>query len=403
MIVNVEDLRSTLLEIQKWITSGRKRGHVARSKALATVLEALDDGALVLWLSDLQRAEVRQALEDRVEGPPARPAGDRPVVPEPEASSPMSIPPTGVTPPASASPETVAYLAGEADSIAESATMPPAKPSLFVDPPRIGPMDYVNEYYPLLDRLGEIDHLSHNAVEQWSVCPMSWVLDKLADTGEVPALWNIGGAAVHEAIWDDSTGHDFGAAFKRHIEEAEERSGIKREGFRAADRGQEGIDFWLVRGPEMVSGARTDLLRELTDGWTVVAHEETITVRGTDAHQLVAIPDMVLKRDSAVRIVDFKTGRRAPVSSRQLGFYGLALIRGTSLGDEPSQLTGEFWMLRHDDRQRGPYALCPVSTMMAADQIETMSLNIVNKAMPPAQGDHCFYCVHNEICPARGW
>jgi len=186
-------------------------------------------------------------------------------------------------------------------------------------------------------------HLSHSSRETWERCAKSWFLRYLAKAPQQPAVWSVGGSAVHEAteiydllsLSDGKRGFDLQAVWDLCFEDQLAKATEKEPNQNLWRRsGTDDVESWRAMGLTHVQ-AYIDWRERVP--WEIC----TTPLGGEPAIELdisgrlpgcpVEIKayldrifwDPVFKKHW---IVDLKTGKRPPSSSAQFGVYA-ALVK----------------------------------------------------------------------------
>lgn len=253
---------------------------------------------------------------------------------------------------------------------------------------------------------------SYTAMTTYMECPRQYRLkyvDKLRDD---PAVWNIGGTAFHQcAEWilmgdrtdfsDEGIANGWDDAWREAYLEVMERNPEANPDvstWRAANQGREGFDWWHKNGPLMVSNFlawRADKGKDLivlSDAERkYVEHRFEVELGGVPT---VAIPDaLVVDEFGQLNILDWKSGRRPPKGSLQLGVYRAAVLAGLGMDAVWGHyyLTRKAVLLPHD-----------LSTW-TPEEIGSMFANFDARERAgdyaPKPGDQCKFCpATRELC-----
>ena len=183
--------------------------------------------------------------------------------------------------------------------------------------------------------MNTIEHASYSSAQDILGCGLRYWLKKVKGYAEHPAMWSVGGVAVHKAtelydlgVMTDGT-ECFWEAWTPTLAEFEEATSVPVEDWRYS-RNQD-ADWWIAHGPAMV---QSWIDWRQASGWTLL---NTASTGFADAIELPlnvdvgGVPlkgfiDRVFVDDAgAVVIMDLKTGSRKPDSALQLGWYRVGL------------------------------------------------------------------------------
>lgn len=189
---------------------------------------------------------------------------------------------------------------------------------------------------------GPIAHLSHSSRETWERCAKSWFLRYIAKAPQQPAVWSVGGSAVHEAteLYDlaqvAEPGRDFDVPMiwntcfegqAAHAATKEPNQNLWRRS------GSDDLESWRAMGLTHVQAYIDWRERSQWEIWTTPDGEPAIEL--DISGRLPGCPveikafldrifwDPLFKKHW---IVDLKTGKKAPSSSAQFGVYA-ALVK----------------------------------------------------------------------------
>lgn len=197
---------------------------------------------------------------------------------------------------------------------------------------------------------------SYTALTVYMECPRQYQLKYVEKLREDPAVWNIGGTAFHQcAEWiltGDPVAAEWGTervwrlAWDLAVVEVTERDPeVSRDltTWRAANQGREHIDWWMREGPNMV---------ERFIEWRATKGRDLVVIDGGVENRFevelggvptVAIPDaLVIDEHGQLNILDWKSGRRPPSGSLQLGVYRAAVLAGWGT----DAVWGHFYLTR---------------------------------------------------------
>lgn len=220
-------------------------------------------------------------------------------------------------------------------------------------------------------------HRSVSQESSYSDCGLRYKLERVDGRKEAPAFWNAGGRAFHAAIefyerhraegdFDLITPEKIGAVFiAQYGTELAESHGIEPDEstWRAAKKGTEGRDWWLVNGHKMCvdyvnkQDERPYEVLQVDPWWPdrtdppVFAHLDPAIVPAlerrfeldVDGVPVVGFMDQAfIYGNGDVLVQDLKTGARVPGDTFQLGVYAHALERCFGI----ECVWGSYWMAR---------------------------------------------------------
>jgi len=209
------------------------------------------------------------------------------------------------------------------------------------------------------------EYTSYSQLTTYAECGLKYQLTRVAKHVELPAWWNAGGSAVHDATevidkwWWESGDPDWIAnnvnqemitdQFNLALDKEIEAMGDHRDEARAS-RGQKD-EWWREHGPPMVTNYY-DWLNAI--GWSLwsgasednppVEHMiDTLLDPTNEESRILCYIDRVFQTEGGnVVLADLKTGARKPSSPLQLGVYGAGFK--TVHGIQPSM--GCYLMVR---------------------------------------------------------
>lgn len=185
--------------------------------------------------------------------------------------------------------------------------------------------------------------LSHSQLTSWASCGERHRLERVLRIPSTPGWALIGGSAVHEATENydnarlgiETAQPDFREIMERRIAEAEDESGIPRDGFKASGRAskenpnKEDLNWWLAQGPVMLKRWIVFTQNVPWDIWIMPNGKPAIEVEYTLNLANVAIRGYVdrvmVDREGNLIVVDLKTGSSKQATPRQLGTYKVGL------------------------------------------------------------------------------
>jgi hypothetical protein len=282
-------------------------------------------------------------------------------------------------------------------------------------------------------------HLSHSQIETLGDCPAKYRGSRLGGTTaapgviEIPQWANIGGSAFHSAVeqvelWAAVPGAAVAGAdmaetlwrehFDAEILRIEQSQPVPRDRWRAANKGAEHEAWWNANGPEMIRrylAARPDqstLQVQFGDpatGQTTVAIEWEVEALVPTPYGPVpykAIIDRVTwdERRGAYVIRDYKSGKRAPDDTSQLGEYAHMLrLAGKVFAD--AKIYGTFF-----DARKGEWT--PEVDLLDAWPLDwfvyrvtsayAQKLALTTGPTPARPSSFCGGCSVRYACPIKG-
>lgn len=276
------------------------------------------------------------------------------------------------------------------------------------------------------------DHRSYSQVNEFEQCGARYAL---ASETAIPAWWNVGGTAFHNAamavnlsfasdgnastLSDPATvGAMWSDAFRTEVERVQDETCTDPEQWRIANRGMENGDWWRVEGEHMLTRYVAWLQRMYADGWRVASDvdgkplieaERTFYVQSAPWVKVDNVIDLVLTRPpsnldpkhapSDVLIIDLKSGAKLPTSTLQLAFYYWALVATTPGGLEGARVRGCYYAARRGETTApsdvsAAYPWHDLATrIVAMDQQERAGLYL------PRPNMFCRSCPARTLCP----
>lgn len=262
----------------------------------------------------------------------------------------------------------------------------------------------------------EITHLSHSSKETFERCAKSWFLKYIARAPQQPAVWSVGGSAVHETtefydllslnqtpdlmtfeiagVWE--------ACFNGQLHRARKKEPNENAWRRA---GGDDIDAWLRMGLRFVQAYIDWRERSPWEIWTTPDGDPAIEL--DISGRLPGCPveikayldrvfwDPVFKKHW---IVDLKTGKRPPKDAAQFGVYRalLKIKYGIDVID------GAPFMNRQATLGK-PFDLTPY-TPKAVGKVFAKTWEQIQAGLWPANGIEnrgCFICDVSAACAAK--
>lgn len=260
-----------------------------------------------------------------------------------------------------------------------------------------------------------IQHLSHSSRETFERCAKSWFLKYIAKAPQQPAVWSVGGSAVHETTehYDMMVAagidQDFGAAemwevlFNVQLDKAIDREPNQNLWRRS---GTDTVESWRAMGLNHVEAYIDWRQRSQWEIWTTPDGEPAIELDISGflpgcPVEIKAYLDRIFYDPLFKKhwIVDLKTGKKAPSSSVQFGVYR-ALVKvkyGVDIAD------GAAFMNRLGTLGK-PWDLTEY-TPEAVGQVFGETWKQIQAGSFPATGianRGCFICDVSAACAAKG-
>ena len=187
-----------------------------------------------------------------------------------------------------------------------------------------------------------IAHLSHSSKETFERCAKGWFLKYTAKAPQQPAVWSVGGSAVHEAtevydllsFSDDERAFDlpqiWEACFETQLDKAMDKEPNQNLWRRS---GNDTVDAWRTMGLTHVQAYIDWRERSQWEIWTTPDGEPAIELDISGflpgcPVEIKAYLDRIFWDPLFKKfwILDLKTGKKAPASSAQFGVYA-ALVK----------------------------------------------------------------------------
>jgi putative RecB family exonuclease len=262
--------------------------------------------------------------------------------------------------------------------------------------------------------LSAVQHLSHSSRETFERCAKSWFLKYIARAPQQPAVWSVGGSAVHEAtelydllsLSDDKRGFDpqatWDLCFEDQLAKATEKEPNQNLWRRS---GSDDVESWRAMGLTHVQAYIDWRERVPWEIWTTPDGEPAIEL--DISGRLPGCPveikayldrifwDPVFKK---LWILDLKTGKRPPSSSAQFGVYA-ALVK-QKFGE--SITAGAAFMNRSGGLGK-PMDLSEY-TPEAVGEVFAKTWKQIQAGSFPANGiqnSGCFICDVSAACAAK--
>jgi hypothetical protein len=242
---------------------------------------------------------------------------------------------------------------------------------------------------------------SYSAMSLYMECPRQYQLKYVHKLRDDPAVWNIGGTAFHQCVEWYLTG-EYRPKAHFYVQEAwdltwtlayDEVMARNPDAnpdvttWRAANGGREGVAWWSKNGPLMVerfiewkrtTGAALDVVD------LGVEHRFEVELGGVPT---VAIPDcLVIDEHGQLNILDWKSGRRSPSGSLQLGVYRAAVLAGWGM----DAVWGHYYLTRKAVLL--PYDLTRWTPEHIGELFADFDARERAGEYPPKPGDACRFC-----------
>lgn len=216
--------------------------------------------------------------------------------------------------------------------------------------------------------MGQVDlaelppHASFSSVSTYLQCQYQYYLERVVQVPEKPALYFVGGSAVHAATEAHDLGTEgtakqlFDAAFDAKLEERLSATDVPLEEWRIGGRAtkanpnKEDRAWWLEKGPGMVQAWIDWRIRSGWEIWSPPCLEGrcielVLNVSMGGIPVKMVIDRVMITPDGQLVIVDIKTGASEPDNYNQLGYYACGLELAFGLRPQ----LGGFWMARKGD------------------------------------------------------
>ena len=241
--------------------------------------------------------------------------------------------------------------------------------------------------------------LSPSQAQSYEQCPRRYVLERRLHVGSDTSLYATFGTLIHDVL-DAAEGKAIAAGRARSdLEHAlrELEASFDPDSF----GGDPYASSWLRRA--------TSGLTHLYENWPSPQRRAALLEYSLEASvagvRWIGRADRIDVSPSGVTIVDYKTSKQ-PVStaeaaeSLQLGFYVLAAIADTAVGDLGKVDGAEFWYpmakaKRVTTRDFDIDRLDEVEARLAA-----VAAGIIDEDWAPTPGNHCERCNLRTVCPA---
>lgn len=264
--------------------------------------------------------------------------------------------------------------------------------------------------------MSAIQHLSHSSKETFERCAKGWFLKYITRAPQQPAVWSVGGSAVHEAtehydlmacvgnadVAQQELGRIWEVCFEDQLAKAIDKEPNQNLWRRS---GNDTVESWQAMGLTHVQAYIDWRERSQWEIWTTPDGEPAIEL--DISGRLPGCPveikafldrifwDPLFKKHW---IVDLKTGKKAPSSSAQFGVYA-ALVKqkyGIDIAD------GAAFMNRQGTLGK-PWDLTEY-TPEAVGQVFGETWEQIQAGSFPANGIEnrgCFICDVSAACAAK--
>lgn len=262
--------------------------------------------------------------------------------------------------------------------------------------------------------MSTIQHLSHSSRETFERCAKGWFLKYLAKAPQQPAVWSVGGSAVHEAtevydllsVSDDERIFNAPQIWEMCFEDQLAKAIDKEPNQNLWRRsGNDTVDAWRTMGLTHVESYIDWRQRSQWEIWTTPDGEPAIEL-DISGHlpgcsvEIKAYLDRIFWDPlfKKLWILDLKTGKKAPTTSVQFGVYrALVLVKyGVDIAD------GAAFMNRLGTLGK-PWDLTEY-TPEAVGQVFGETWKQIQAGSFPATGitnRSCFICDVSAACAAK--
>ncbi|MGA4942107.1 RecB family exonuclease [Streptomyces cinereoruber] len=262
---------------------------------------------------------------------------------------------------------------------------------------------------------GPPKHLSHSSKETFERCAKSWFLKYIAKAPQQPAVWSVGGSAVHEAtehydlmasvgqadIAQQELARIWDVYFEGQLAQAIDKEPNQNLWRRSGD---DTIEAWRSMGLEHVQSYIDWRERAKWEIWTTPDGEPAIELDISGRLpgcpvEIKAFLDRVFW-DPVFKwfwILDLKTGKRAPATPAQFGVYRALLIQKYGI----DVTRGVAFMNRKGSLSK-PYDLAEY-TPEAVGQVFGETWKQIQSGSFPANGldRGCYICDVSAACAAK--
>lgn len=262
--------------------------------------------------------------------------------------------------------------------------------------------------------MSTIQHLSHSSKETFERCAKGWFLKYIAKAPQQPAVWSVGGSAVHEATEHYDlmsvalTADAFHAGFiwERYFEIQLEKALEKEPNQNLWRRsGNDTVESWRAMGLTHVQAYIDWRERSQWEIWTTPDGDPAIELDISGylpgcSVEIKAFLDRIFYDPlfKKLWILDLKTGKKAPSNSAQFGVYA-ALVKvkyGVDIAD------GVAFMNRAGTLGK-PFDLTEY-TPEAVGQVFGKTWEQIQTGKFPANGIEnrgCFICDVSAACAVK--
>lgn len=236
--------------------------------------------------------------------------------------------------------------------------------------------------------------LSPSQAEAYQTCPRRYVLERRLRLGDSSSVYAHFGDLIHTVL-ELAEGEVIGTG-RRHAT-LERVSQIVDEVWEGAKFGTRHLD-------EAWKGKAIEMLTKLYESWPgkgePVAVEKLVDTE-IDGVVWTGRVDRVERGQGGLRVVDYKTGTRAPTkdeagASIQLAFYSLAVERERN---EPVS-TSEMWFPRAGTKSITTRSLDSFRRGEIEELMAAVGRSIAGEDYPPRVSEACNRCDFRRSCPA---
>ncbi len=250
------------------------------------------------------------------------------------------------------------------------------------------------------------DHLSFSSISAYGQCAKRWQLERVVKVPQSAGWANIGGSGVHAA----TEAHDGGSllnaqqlfdmAFDEAIDEAK-KDDPDIAGWRAANKGREGQDWWREHGPQYVQkwiDWRRDnpqfIIPELPEGPGIELELHPV-IAGVEIKMF--IDRLMVLPSGDLLVLDIKTGKWEP-DPLQLAFYAEGIWQHAGI----RVARGAFWNPRKDKPLSELIPLAPYTPNYLGELVVRTMRGIEADEFKPRTTALCKGCSVRHACFAVG-
>lgn len=266
--------------------------------------------------------------------------------------------------------------------------------------------------------MGAPTHRSYSQFSSYLHCPEQYRLTRVAGYEEAPAVYLIGGSAVHETTeWADRQSdtpsetevleqyrHNFDAQIAEATEIEQDTSKWRTAGRKTKDKPNgEDLDWWLTNGGEMSVAWTTWrianphlIIDTLPNGDPAI--EVAMMMMFGEVPVKAGIDRVMVDTSTGERvIVDLKTGSREPDSKIQLAIYRYGMRQ---LFDRDIEW-GSYWMARKGE-WTSPHNLRIFTPDKLTRWLTTFDRAVREEIFIPKVSSMCKSCGVAQYCAAVG-